>query len=217
MRLELLSGLFALGLLALVLRRADWRPFADREGWLVFLAATLAFALLRSVHVATAPGLDLHFLGAAIATLMFGWRFALLAQALAVVLAAAIRSEWNGLALQFLLGAGVPIALVWGALALSRTLFGRNPFGYVFGAAFAGGALAVAAAQLGQATFAAIFALGHPQRLAENYLLTLPAMMFGEAFLSGGTLAILISYRPDWVATFDDRFYLGRNRDQRPP
>jgi len=50
--------------------------------------------------------------------------------------------------------------------------------------------------------------------LLDDYLLSLPAMMFGEGFLTGGTLAVLATYRPQWVATFDDDFYL---RDGSPP
>jgi uncharacterized membrane protein len=35
-------------------------------------------------------------------------------------------------------------------------------------------------------------------------------MMFGEAFLSGGALALMVAYRPQWLASFDDARYLRR-------
>jgi uncharacterized membrane protein len=32
--------------------------------------------------------------------------------------------------------------------------------------------------------------------------------MFGEAFLNGMTMTLLVAYRPTWVSTFQDRWYL---------
>ena len=40
------------------------------------------------------------------------------------------------------------------------------------------------------------------------YLLATPLMMFGEAFLTGGAMALIVVYRPHWCSTFDDARYL---------
>ena len=39
-------------------------------------------------------------------------------------------------------------------------------------------------------------------------ILATPLMMFGEAFLSGGAMALIVVYRPHWCSTFDDARYL---------
>ena len=41
-----------------------------------------------------------------------------------------------------------------------------------------------------------------------DYLLFIPLLMFGEAFLNGMTMTLLVAYRPAWVSTFHDRWYL---------
>ena len=42
----------------------------------------------------------------------------------------------------------------------------------------------------------------------DQYLLAFVPLMYPEAFLSGAMLSILVVYRPQWVATFDDSRYL---------
>ena len=41
-----------------------------------------------------------------------------------------------------------------------------------------------------------------------NFLLILPMLMFGEGFLNGAMITLAVSYKPQWVATFHDRWYL---------
>jgi len=33
-------------------------------------------------------------------------------------------------------------------------------------------------------------------------------LMFGEAFLNGAVITLAVAYKPQWVATFHDRWYL---------
>ena len=40
------------------------------------------------------------------------------------------------------------------------------------------------------------------------FLLILPMLMFGEGFLNGAAMSLVVAYRPQWVATFHDRWYL---------
>ena len=39
-------------------------------------------------------------------------------------------------------------------------------------------------------------------------LVAIPLLMFGEAFLNGMVMTLLIAYKPRWVATFHDAWYL---------
>ena len=47
-----------------------------------------------------------------------------------------------------------------------------------------------------------------PTSLARNFLLILPLLMFGEGFINGGAMSLLVAYRPQWAATFHDHWYL---------
>jgi len=41
-----------------------------------------------------------------------------------------------------------------------------------------------------------------------EYFAVLPLMSFGEAFVNGMVMAMMVVYRPKWVMSFDDRLYL---------
>jgi uncharacterized membrane protein len=45
--------------------------------------------------------------------------------------------------------------------------------------------------------------------LASDYLPYLLLLGFAEAWLSGAVITLMVVYRPEWVAAFDDRRYLG--------
>lgn len=212
---DAVAWIAAATVLAAALRGIHWPRLAEPASAAVFGAVLVALCLLRIAAVPLSPGLELHFSGAAIATLMFGWRYALLALALATLAdRMATGAAWIGLPWEFLVGGALPVAGTWWLLAGTRRWLPRNPFAYFLGAAFAGGLLSMALAQGVRALVAAAAGVEGAGSLLGDYLLSLPAMMFGEGFLTGGALAILATYRPQWVATFDDDFYL---RGDRPP
>lgn len=208
---ELLAWLASLAVLAATWPFLPWRRIADREAATVFVVVVAVLVAMRFATVAFLPGLSLHFLGAAIAVLMFGWSFGLVALALATVLTALLGGDvWLGVPHEFLFGVTLPAAAVWGLYLASRRWWGRNPFVYFLAAAFGGGALSIVVAQGGKALAMWLGADAGPEAISMNYLATMPAMMFSEGFLTGGAMTILSMYRPRWVATFDDEFYLRR-------
>lgn len=212
---DALAWVAAIGVLGAAVRGLHWPRLADPASAAVFGVVLAALCLLRLATVPVAPGLELHFSGAAIATLMFGWRYALLALALATGFdALATGAAWIGPPWELLVGGALPVAGTWWLLAATRQWLPRNPFSYFLGAAFGGGMLSLALAQAGRALVAALVGADGAGSLLDDYLLSLPAMMFGEGFFTGGALAILATWRPQWVATFDDGFYL---RGDRPP
>lgn len=206
---DLLAWLAAGAALVYALRGIDWTKLADRESALVYAAAIGVLSALHLAALSLRAGEELHFAGAAIATLMFGWRYALLALAVATAADVAISgAAWIGMPWEFLCGAVLPVAVTWWVLAATRRWLPRNPFAYFLGAAFGGGAASMLAIQLAKAAVLLALGIGDGDSLATHYLLTLPAMMFGEGFLTGGALTLLATWRPRWVATFDDDYYL---------
>jgi len=208
---ELFAWLACLAVLAATWPFLPWRRIADTEAATVFVVVVVVLVAMRFAAVTLQPGLSLHFLGAAIAVLMFGWSFGIVALALATAVTALLGGDvWLGAPQEFLLGAALPAAAVWALFLASRRWWGRNPFVYFLAVAFGGGALSIVVAQGGKALAMWLGADVSAEIIVMNYLATMPAMMFSEGFLAGGTMTILSMYRPRWVATFDDAFYLQR-------
>ncbi len=206
---DFLAWLAAAAGLVAALRGMRWSKLADRESAAVFAVVVLAMVGFRVTGMSLAPGEELHFSGAAIATLMFGWRFAVLAAALATLADAALSgAAWIGVPWAFLCTGLLPVAATWWLLAATRKWLPRNPFSFFLGAAFGGGIASAAVLQVSKAVVLLALGVGSSDSLVAYYLLTLPAMMFGEGFFTGATLSILATWRPRWVATFDDDFYL---------
>jgi uncharacterized membrane protein len=209
---ELLAWLASLAVLAASWPFLPWPKIRDREAFVVYVVVVAVLVAMRFATVALLPGLALHFLGAALAVLMFGWSFGILALAIATGITAITGGDvWLGAPHEFLAGAVLPAAAVWALFSASRRWWGRNPFVYFLAVAFGGGALSIAVAQGVKALAMWLGASASPDAIAMHYLATMPAMMFSEGFLTGGAMTILAMYRPRWVATFDDAFYLQRS------
>lgn len=208
----------ALAVLALAtrgLRLERYRGDGAGEARRVLLAVTLAVMALRWFNTAALQGVVLHFLGASIATLMFGGRVACWMMALAslagVLLGAARQGSWP---LDFLLSGALPVAVTVAVGMAATRWVPPNIFTWVMVNAFAAAALAMAASSLATALFAALVSgpeavFGGP---ATAYLAATPLMTFGEAFLTGGVMVLVVVYRPQWCPGFDDRMYLGPGR-----
>lgn len=164
------------------------------------LIAAALVAALWGLRTGLPQGVGLHFLGAAGLYLLFGAPRALLGLALAAPLAALLggtplgEAPWSWLA-----DGALPVTVVW---AMHRAILRTapvNPFFYVFGVAFAGAGLSmIASLALHAVTGARV----------EPFVALGLMMGFGEAFLTGMLVTILVVYRRDWVATFDDARWL---------
>ncbi|MCW5580307.1 MAG: energy-coupling factor ABC transporter permease [Luteimonas sp.] len=181
---------------------------ADGEGRRVLLLATLALAAMRLFNTAALQGVLLHFLGAAIATLMFGAGVACWTMALVSLAGVLLGATWHGWAMDFLATGALPVAVAALASWVARTAAPRNIFTYVMLNAFGGAALAMAASMLAKALVTAL--LGG--RTVAAYLAATPLMMFAEAFFAGTVMVLVVVYRPQWCRSFDDRLYLWPQR-----
>ena len=83
-----------------------------------------------------------------------------------------------------------------------------NFFIYVFINAFLAGALSILLAGLASGLVQQLAEVQPGDTLVNNFLMILPMLMFGEGFLNGAALSLVVAYRPAWVATFHDRWYL---------
>jgi uncharacterized membrane protein len=195
--------------LAAAARRAPWQRVAEGNSIHVYLGATVGLLLVWTLKAGVDPGLSFHLLGATLLALMFGWELAVIALA-AVTLGTTLNTGqgWPAYAVNVLVEGVVPALFTHGLLKASQRWLPPNPFIYIFVNGFFGAALAVLASSLTAAallTGAEAYTLSH---IGSGYLAFVPLLMFSEAWLTGMMVAVLVCYRPDWIRTFEDRFYL---------
>lgn len=199
------SFVLAVAVLVWAARGLPWYKLRDDpEAQRVLLLTTAALAAMRWFNTDALQGVHLHFIGATVATLMFGPRFALWSMAVVSLAAWVMGSVWQGWAPDFLVCGPLAVLVTE---AVGRHIERRlppNPLIYIWVRGFLGGALAIAASNLAKAGLA--WSLG--DAALEAYLVTTPPMMFGEGFFCGCAMALIVVYRPQWCASFDDARYL---------
>lgn len=170
-------------------------------------ALAVAVALAWAARVTPVPGLTVHLSGAALATWLLGADVALLAVSAGALVAVGFGAvDWTMAGLAALVNGALPVRLARAWLRLCERRFGTNLFVYLLGVAFLGTAAATLAAALAWTLLARLLGLAVP---ADAWVALVP-LAYAEAFVTGGLTTILVVYRPQWVATFDDRRYLKR-------
>lgn len=206
------AALLALAVLLLAARRVDWSALAHSGPRLnALLGFAVCMTLLWSLRAGVLPGLNLHLLGAMAACLMFGPHLALIALALVLTgisLNGAV--EWAAWPINFLVMGVVPVMIAQAIRRLVERHLPSHFFVYIFVMAFAGAALVVLL--VGFVAVLLLTAAGaYPwSYLASEYLPYFFLLAFSEAWISGAVTTMMVVYRPEWVATFDDRRYLRR-------
>ena len=201
------AALIYTALIIVALLTAPWSKLADNEASHVYFGAVAFVALLWILRAGIEPGFNYHLLGVTALCLMFDWQFALLAVSLVLLITTwQGPAGWEAFALNVLVMGAVPILFTRLLLYFSQHYLTHNFFIYIFLNAFLAGALSMLLCGLAAT---AVLALAHdPETSASNYLQVIPLLMFGEAFLNGMTMTLLVAYKPRWVATFHDHWYL---------
>ncbi|WP_235688951.1 energy-coupling factor ABC transporter permease, partial [Aeromonas veronii] len=156
-------------------------------------------------------GLEVHFLGLTSLTLLLGWRLALLAPCLTLLVLGYFGvTNLADFGWQALVGIALPVATSWLLFLASWAWLPRHLFVYIFVAAFLGGAITIS---VKVAASALLMGLSHSypwHTITADYLSIWPLLLFPEALLNGMAMTVLAIYRPHWVNTFFDRTYLGK-------
>jgi len=196
-------------LLLLALFTAPWSKIRDSEAQQVYFGAMVMVLLLWIMHGGIQPGLDYHLLGVTGLTLLFEWQFALFAVSLLLAVTTWLGAAgWEAFGVNALVMGVVPIVLTRVLLYACQRWLPHNFFIYVFINAFLAGALSILLAGLVSGLVQQLAAVHPGNTLVDNFLMILPMLMFGEGFLNGAALSLAVAYRPAWVATFHDRWYL---------
>ena len=184
--------------------------------WRLLLGATRLTPLLASLTLLpwlwALPSLhkmplQLQGSGACLLVLMLGWPLAVPVLCVVGVLAALISPMGWDTALDLTVWLGlVPATLALGFGLAVRRWIGPHLFVYILGRAFLGTVVCMfAAGVLGQWAGHSLPGVDDDLSLVAHWLIA-----WGDAFLTGLFTAILVAFKPEWLATWSDQLYLKR-------
>lgn len=198
--------------LALAAISAPWRVWLeDRERQWVWLVSLGVLVGLWSMKAGFTPGLSLRFLLVSALALMHGWQLAVIGGALALAVLNIVGvAAWGSAGADLLCVVIVPAVATAQIHQLVHARLPHNYFIYFFVTVFLGSAIAYNLAGLARVALLAASGSLDAAHVGPEYFAVLPLMSFGEAFVNGMVMAMMVVYRPKWVMSFDDRLYLSK-------
>ena len=141
--------------------------------------------------------------------LTLGLRWSIIAATLALLGVTALGYEqWQMLGINGLLGIVIPIGITHLIYNLSFHRLPRNLFLYIFVCGFFPGALMIALKMFLLGGYYTLDGTYDWITVKDNFLVLIPLMLFPEGMLNGMTMTLLVIYKPHWVYTFHDKFYI---------
>lgn len=195
-------------LFLLMWRKAAWRMLKSPANLNVLLGATVVLLGLWLIRTGIRPGLNFHLLGATALTLMFRPWFAILSIGLVIAGLTALNGQFNAYPANLLMMGVLPVSVSWAIYRLVDRRLPNHMFIYIFLNCFFGAGIAMAMVGIGSTLFAAGTGAYTFAYLADNYLPFYLLMAWAEALSTGMIMTLLVVYKPEWVATFDDSRYL---------
>ncbi|TCJ13428.1 hypothetical protein EZJ19_10280 [Parasulfuritortus cantonensis] len=199
----LLAGLFVV-----MWRQAAWRVLKAPGNLNVLLGATVALLGLWLIKAGVRPGLNIHLLGATALTLMFRPWFAILAMALVIAGLTVHNGQYAAYPANVLMMGVLPVSISWAIYRLVDRKLPNHVFIYIFLNCFFGAGITIALVGIASTLMAGALGIYSFNYLLENYLPFYLLMAWAEAFATGMVMTLLVVYKPEWVATFDDHRYL---------
>ncbi len=208
--LQLLSTLLLGITLFMVIKHIDYQALRQSklQQHLVF-GATAAVFILWLFRAGIYDGLGVHFLWLTALTMTLGVRYSLLSGLAVLIAVTALGYEdWRMIGVNGLLGVAAPIALTHLIFNWSFHRLPRNLFIYIFVCAFFPGALMIATKMMLLAGYYVVDGTYDWLTVKDNYVVLIPLLLFPEGMLNGMTMTLLTIYKPHWIYTFHDKFYI---------
>ncbi len=209
---SLVCDVVAAAVIAIAALTAPWRAWLeDRERQWVWLSSLALLVAIWSMKAGITPGLSVRFLLVTALTLMHGWQLAVVGAVLVLgVLDFTGQASWGSFGANLICMAIVPALVTAWFHQLVHARLPHNYFIYFFVTVFLGAAIAYNLAGLVRILLLATSGSLEAAHAGPEYFAVLPLMSFGEAFVNGMVMAMVVVYRPRWVMSFDDRLYLAR-------
>lgn len=192
---------------------APWEKIrGDSGAQNVYLGTIVTLYLIWMIRAELPTGLNFHLLGATLVCLLFEWQFALFATAIVAALHTALGNlPWENYALNWLTLGVTPVVFTRVALYLVQRYLPLNYFIYIFINCFFVAGIGVYFAGSIAAIWLYYLLDVSSHLVTDQYLPTLMLMILPEALTTGIVMTMLVIYKPTWVATFHDSWYL-KNR-----
>ncbi|MCW8930389.1 MAG: energy-coupling factor ABC transporter permease [Gammaproteobacteria bacterium] len=174
----------------------------------IFMAVCVALMVLWFMKAGIREGMEYHFLGATLLTLMFGWQLAILGVIIEViVLVITDVIQWQVLAVNVFLMGVIPVIITSIILSLVERIENNHFIIYFFVGVFANAAITVAVTVYIASLFMVAGGAYTYEYITYEYTPYIFLMIYPEAFLTGLVMVIMIVNFPQWVRSFDDNKY----------
>ncbi|MFC3121634.1 energy-coupling factor ABC transporter permease [Agaribacter flavus] len=174
----------------------------------LFGASTVLF-ILWLFRVSIHDGLVMHFLGLTALCLILGFRWSLIsATSILLVITVLGYESYETIGVNGLFGVILPLTVSYGIYMLTFHKMQRHLFIYIFICGFLAGALSIALKMGCLSGYYYIDGFYEWNVITYNYTQMIVLLVFQEAFFNGMLMTCLIVYKPEWVYTFSDKFYL---------
>lgn len=200
-------------LLSYAALRINWRKMQKYPQTInIFFASCLILTLISFLRIGVLAGLELHLLGTVAATLMMGWPLALIAMTLVHIMIMILQKSYPySLGINVLIYSALPIL---SCHLLDRFIIKkmpRNPFIFVLGGAFIGGALSISVAACAGSALYYLLDIYTWEQIWKKYLMFLPLFAYPEGFINGTFISSMVAFFPRWLSYFDEKSYFGFN------
>ncbi|WP_018690990.1 energy-coupling factor ABC transporter permease [Algicola sagamiensis] len=172
-------------------------------------ACIFFLGFMWSLRASVLDGLSVHLVCLTAATLIFNWRvatvisfFALLAQTVFGV------QSWAMLGVNGILGCLFPIWFSYVVFVVIYNYLPRHFFIYVFLCCFLTAGISIILTMFSYSFLFAANDIYSWEQILQGYLYFSALVWFPEATMNGMAITLMITYRPEWVATFYEKEYL---------
>jgi len=186
-----------------------------KQNYNIFMAICIGLMVLWMMKAGIREGMEYHFSGATLLTLMFGWQLAILGivvEVLILVITDVI--QWQVFAVNVFLMGVLPVIITSIILSLVERIQNNHFIIYFFVGAFANAALTVALSVFITSLFMVAGGAYSYEFITYEYTPYIFLMIYPEAFLTGLVLIIMIVNFPQWVRSFDDDKYPFGSKDE---
>jgi uncharacterized membrane protein len=186
-----------------------WYRFRYPQFRHVFFGTVIGLIVLWNVDAGAFPGLNFHFIGVMLVTLMFRWQYSIWIFTLAIfseIFTGQI--ELPVFAMNTVLFAIIPVYVTNLIYKLVDRRLPSHFFIYIYVAGFFGAAFTALFIIVETALFLWATDVYTWNILIHDYIRYSPMMMFAEGFITGMVITLLVVFKPEWVLTFSDQKYI---------
>jgi len=203
---------------------APWKLLiADSQRQHIFFAAVLGLAIVWLLQVSVWSAIAIHPLMMIVTTMIFGWSFALIVGAGALVVLEifqlplrAANLEWEIALAQFdlrtfpvdfVLSVQVPASWAWLVIWLIDRIKFKNPFTFFWGVGFFGAM--ISCSLIGLCAWCLFYITGSEIQLeaVREHFWIFMLLTFPEGFLNGIIATVMTIFYPELVKTYRDDWY----------